>query len=119
MANDSEVRRADDDWKLLGEPTDGALRVLAMKTGFEAGGSRVAGVPFNSTNKWMATLDDHGGAGSSRKAWTHPRLCSWQGAGPDGDDLDHRHWEDEIDRLSEQGLRVSLPPCGRLTMPMN
>ncbi|MGB3955271.1 MAG: cation-transporting P-type ATPase [Brooklawnia sp.] len=110
LANDSEVRRADDDWKLLGEPTDGALRVLAMKTGFEAGGSRVAGVPFNSTNKWMATLDDHGGARIVNLKGAPDRilaLCSWQGAGPDArDDLDHQHWEDEIDRLSEQGLRV-------------
>ena len=48
-----------------GEPTEGALKVAAMKGGVSAAGSpRVGVVPFDSANKFMATLNE--GADGSR-----------------------------------------------------
>lgn len=133
-ANESSVRRGDDGhWALVGEPTDGALRVFALKAGHETlAGDRVDDVPFNSTNKWMAVFDradpplpvppapvvlDDGGTplpdetpGSVLLKGAPDRLldlCAHE-MGPGGDirGLDRRFWEREIDRLSADGLRV-------------
>lgn len=110
LANDSQVRQEDGQWKLLGEPTDGALRVLAVKSGFEPQDSRVGVVPFNSTNKWMATLDEFEGARTINLKGAPDRVmerCTWQGTGSDNrEELNQEYWEAEIDRLSAQGLRV-------------
>ena len=133
-ANESSVRRNDDGhWTLIGEPTDGALRVFALKAGHESRASdRVDDVPFNSTNKWMAVLDEvdpplpvppapvvlgDGGeplpddtSGSVLLKGAPDRLldlCAHE-MGPGGEmrDLDRHFWESEIDRLSAEGLRV-------------
>ena len=49
-----------DEWRLVGDPTEGALVVLAAKggidvTGLRAGHPRLAELPFDSANKFMIT----------------------------------------------------------------
>src|SRR3974377_1502840 len=47
VCNDSEIAQEDGQWKVIGEPTEGALRTLARKTNFETGAyQRLAAVPF-------------------------------------------------------------------------
>ena len=63
LCNDAEVRRVDDAWQLVGDPTDGALLVLAHKGGVDvadlrARHPRLADVPFDSTHKFMATVHE-------------------------------------------------------------
>ena len=58
VANDTHVAEEDGQWKVTGEPTEGALRTLADKAGFDAGEhERHASIPFESANKFMATLN--------------------------------------------------------------
>jgi Ca2+-transporting ATPase len=62
LCNDSAVRRiGDKEWELVGDPTEGALAVLAMKGGLQVSNlrkdrPRIAEVPFDSAHKFMATF---------------------------------------------------------------
>ena len=60
LCNDATVRTEGGDWHLIGDPTEGALVVLAAKAGCDVAGlrdrhPRLAEVPFDSTNKYMVT----------------------------------------------------------------
>ncbi|MFH6689985.1 cation-transporting P-type ATPase [Cellulosimicrobium funkei] len=101
-----------DGWRLVGEPTEGALRTLGMKAGVDpTGWRRVAVVPFESENKFMATLDadPDGGLHVHVKGAPDRVLdrCATQVA-PDGgsEPLDRAFWDAQIDALGGQGLRV-------------
>jgi Ca2+-transporting ATPase len=61
LCNDAHLRDADDGTELVGDPTEGALVVLARKAGLDpdaerARFARTAEVPFDSATKVMATL---------------------------------------------------------------
>ncbi len=64
LCNDAVVRRNDDgQWELVGDPTEGALVVLAAKGGLDIDHlrtqhPRLAEVPFDSANKFMATVHE-------------------------------------------------------------
>ncbi|MEU1970027.1 HAD-IC family P-type ATPase [Microbacterium sp. NPDC019599] len=98
-------------WSLVGEPTEGALKVVAMKGRLDPGGSRRVGViPFDSANKFMATLDE--GADGSRAILVKgapdrllERSLTQRGAAG-AEPLDLVRWGAAIDDLSAQGLRV-------------
>jgi magnesium-transporting ATPase (P-type) len=112
VANDSHVVSEDGTWRVLGEPTEGALATLGMKAGFDPSTyARVAVLPFESEHKYMATLNetpsgqrvvllkgapdrvlDRSATEVDAEGRTHP--------------LDRPAWEAAIDRLSAQGLRV-------------
>src|SRR5215510_10943459 len=64
ICNDATVVEDGSQWRLVGEPTEGALTVLGPKAGFAAGGwRRIAVVPFDSATKYMGVLArDPGGA---------------------------------------------------------
>ena len=99
-------------WRLVGEPTEGALRSLGMKAGFDTQGwSRLDLVPFESENKYMATLDrDADGRVVVHVKGAPDRVldrCTTQTA-PDGtaQPLDRAFWEAQIDEIGGRGLRV-------------
>ncbi|MFE5307207.1 cation-translocating P-type ATPase [Isoptericola sp. NPDC056605] len=101
-----------EDWRLVGEPTEGALRSLGMKAGFDtAGWSRQDLVPFESENKYMATLDRDADGGQVVHLKGAPDRvldrCSTQTA-PDGtaQPVDRAFWEAQIDEIGGRGLRV-------------
>ncbi|WP_264030110.1 cation-translocating P-type ATPase [Cellulosimicrobium sp. SH8] len=101
-----------DGWRLVGEPTEGALRTLGMKAGVDpTGWRRVAVVPFESENKFMATLDadPDGGLHVHVKGAPDRVLdrCATQ-VGTDGgtEPLDRAFWDAQIDALGGRGLRV-------------
>lgn len=62
LCNDSVVHQnASGEWELVGDPTEGALTVLAMKGGLDpvdlrTHRPRIADVPFDSAHKYMATF---------------------------------------------------------------
>ena len=63
LCNDAEVRSKGGDWELVGDPTEGALVVLAAKGGIDVDDLRAAHprldvVPFDSANKFMATVHE-------------------------------------------------------------
>jgi Ca2+-transporting ATPase len=61
LCNDSSLRREGDAYHLVGDPTEGALLVAAMKAGLDRGKleekmPRLAELPFESEKRYMATL---------------------------------------------------------------
>ncbi|MDP2291549.1 MAG: HAD-IC family P-type ATPase [Actinomycetota bacterium] len=63
LCNDAEIRLDDGDWSLVGDPTEGALTVLAAKgeidvADLRARHPRIAEVPFDSAHKYMATAHE-------------------------------------------------------------
>ncbi len=112
VCNDSRIVEEEGHWKIVGEPTEGALCTLALKASFDTETyERLAVFPFESENKFMATLV------KQAKGQRHILLkgapdrlldrCEYQ-RGPDGSQqpLDRDYWERAIDELSSTGLRV-------------
>ena len=63
LCTDAAIRHVDDRWELVGDPTEGALVVLAAKGGLpidqvRAAHPRLGEVPFDSANKFMATVHE-------------------------------------------------------------
>jgi calcium-translocating P-type ATPase len=112
VCNDAVIFEDDGQWVLNGEPTEGALRVLARKAGFqEKPYARLAELPFESENKFMATLarSPEGDVRLLLKGAPDRLLdrCSRQ-MGPDGktQTLDRDFWNQAMDELASQGQRV-------------
>ncbi|SHI04968.1 cation-translocating P-type ATPase [Desulfofustis glycolicus] len=118
VCNDSELIEEDGQWRVLGEPTEGALHALAGKAGFaDEGYRRVDVIPFESENKFMATLNRFPDEslqilvkGASDRLLDRSRQqLSAEGT---TEPLDRSFWEEQIEELSGQGLRV-LAAAGR------
>ncbi|OKH19429.1 cation-transporting P-type ATPase [[Limnothrix rosea] IAM M-220] len=63
LCNDSQLKQTDDDWSVVGDPTEGALLSSAAKVGFSQAGfaskkPRLDVIPFESDYQYMATLHD-------------------------------------------------------------
>lgn len=112
VCNDSEIAQEEGHWKVIGEPTEGALRTLGQKAKFDrANYQRLAVVPFESENKFMATLERVPGNGLRILLKGAPdRLLSRCGeqraASGTTEPLDSVFWEQQIDALGGQGLRI-------------
>ncbi|ADG75312.1 ATPase, P-type (transporting), HAD superfamily, subfamily IC [Cellulomonas flavigena DSM 20109] len=112
LCNDARV--APDDagrWGVVGQPTEGALRTLALTTGVATDGAqRVAAVPFESVNKLSATLDRLPDGLHVHVVGAPDRLLDRAVAqrGADGTPVALRRasWESVVDELGGQGLRV-------------
>ncbi|WP_309135109.1 HAD-IC family P-type ATPase [Cellulomonas sp.] len=113
LCNDARVV-ADDagHWRVVGQPTEGALRTLALKAGADVeAAERLAALPFESANKFSATLDRlPGGTLRLHVVGAPDRLLERAVAqrGQDGRPvpLDVARWEATVDALGGQGLRV-------------
>jgi calcium-translocating P-type ATPase len=112
VCNDASLFEEEGQWKVNGEPTEGALRILGCKAGFDDKPYlRLAELPFESENKYMATLN--------RTPEKKLRLllkgapdrlldqCAHQLA-PDGgvEPLDRSFWENKLEELAAQGQRI-------------
>lgn len=112
VANDSKVLDDDGQWRVLGEPTEGALRTLGMKAGFDPESfQRVAVVPFGSEHKYMATLNESAAGAHAILLKGAPdrvldRSTREQDEQGHAQPLQRDFWDQAIDRLSNQGLRV-------------
>lgn len=115
LCNDARIVPDESDadgWRLVGEPTEGALRTLGMKAGVDpTGWRRVAVVPFESENKFMATLDADPDGGLHVHVKGAPdrvldRCTTQVGAGGGTEPLDRAFWDAQIDALGGRGLRV-------------
>lgn len=115
LCNDAALHLEGGEWRLSGDPTEGALLTLAMKTGldpaFEAEAwPRTDVIPFESQHRFMATLHhDHTGRGVIYLKGAPERLFAlcdreWTPAGPRP--LDARRWHDEMERVAGQGMRL-------------
>lgn len=116
LCNDARLDHSGEHAKVLGDPMEGALLVLAAKAGLDTGSyltqwPRQDEVPFDAALRYMATLnhDHHGharillkGAPEQVMALCGSALDSAGAAVP----LDRDRWQQSIDQLAAQGLRV-------------
>lgn len=110
-ANDSDiVREHDGTWSVQGEPTDGAITVVAIKSGVTRTGQRHSAVPFDSTYKYMASLDSVDGQKFIHLKGAPDRLLDRSSHQLNADGtvslLDRRWWESQINQLGSKGMRV-------------
>jgi Ca2+-transporting ATPase len=113
LCTDSQVRQSE----LIGDPTEGALWVLAQKGGLspekeQAHAPRIAEIPFDSVHKFMATFHHSGeqiemcikGAPAVLLAHATQWLAG-EGEAPI-DEAMRQRIESEVERMAEQSLRV-------------
>ncbi len=113
LCNDAILTQRDDQWTIEGDPTEGALLVVAKKAGFDLDSEhrrwpRVDEIPFTSEQQYMATLhqtpdDDRVMMvkGSPEKVLA---LCE-RFIGAPGE-LDRDVWMHKAQALASTGLRV-------------
>lgn len=116
LCNDSSLRRDDQNtWQVDGDPMEGALISLAMKTGLDPAAEkarwpRLDVIPFESDHAFMATLHSHIEGhrviyikGAPEKIL---KRCRAQ-MGANGEAaLDEAFWKAEIESIAADGQRV-------------
>jgi Ca2+-transporting ATPase len=113
LCTDSQVRQAE----LVGDPTEGALWVLAQKGGLlpekeQAHAPRIAEIPFDSVHKFMATFHHSGEQiemcikGAPAVLLAHASQWLSEEGEAQIDALMRQRIESEVERMAEQSLRV-------------
>ena len=116
LCNDARLQRQDNTVKILGDPMEGALSVLAAKAGLDAAGycaewPRRDEIPFDADKRYMATLNhDHHGQAVVLLKGAPERVMALCSAALNAEGtavaFDPADWQRHIDELAGQGLRV-------------
>jgi P-type Ca2+ transporter type 2C len=114
--SDADLTRVDDEWKMEGDPTEGALVTLGFKAGLaDFKPRRVDYIPFESEHQYMATLNEIDEKrfiflkGAPEKILN---LCNSQRSAKGKEELNRDFWKKEMDRQAEQGRRVIAAAIG-------
>jgi magnesium-transporting ATPase (P-type) len=112
LCNDATLMCEDGQWKLAGDPTEGALVVSAEKLGLHVTElrkqwARLDAIPFESENQFMASLHGmpEGGHRIILKGAPEVVLARCHRHG-DGSDFDREAVLKEVERLASGGMRV-------------
>ncbi|MCX8085466.1 MAG: cation-transporting P-type ATPase [Rhodocyclaceae bacterium] len=125
LCNDARLVQAGTDWRIEGDPTEGALLALAAKAGLDARQlaellPRVDAIPFESEHRFMATLHhDHAG-----HAFVFVKgapevvlgMCSHERHAGGERPLNPSAWASRVEALAAQGFRVlalAMAPMAR------
>ena len=101
LCNDATVEHHDGQWRMQGDPTEGALMTLAMKADLdptELGKElpRIDAIPFESEHRFMATLHhDHHGHGVIYLKGAPERvleMCARQRTADGEEPIDPQYW---------------------------
>ncbi|WP_226577238.1 cation-transporting P-type ATPase [Acuticoccus sediminis] len=115
LCNDAVLAQGETDWRIEGDPMEGALMAFAGKVSGEgarpfAGGRRLDAIPFDAAHRYMAVLHEETdgsatiyvkGAPEVLIAMCADQLCA-AGAAP----IDPSTWHETVERLAENGQRV-------------
>ncbi|PKO64126.1 MAG: carbonate dehydratase [Betaproteobacteria bacterium HGW-Betaproteobacteria-16] len=115
LCNDANLRKRHQQWYVEGDPTEGALLVLAGKAGFtehaaDTAWQRLGTIPFESVHRFMATFHRD----EEDQPWIFVKgaperileMCDYQLAGEDVQALDRNYWQRMALETAAQGLRV-------------
>jgi magnesium-transporting ATPase (P-type) len=117
LCNDAELDDDDDAGvRIVGDPTDAALLVLARKAGYDPAAVRTSherldAIPFESANRFMATLY----ADESGERWIHVKgaperileACTAVPRSGGGESaVDRTAWLARIDAVADEGYRM-------------
>jgi magnesium-transporting ATPase (P-type) len=115
LCNDGSLVQQDGQWRVQGNPTEGALITLGMKAGQDIAlisreYPRVDTIPFESEHKFMATLHhDHSGHGFIYLKGAPEQvldMCSRQRSAGDDHPINIEYWKNEIENIARQGQRT-------------
>ena len=126
LCNDAAIEQAEDgQWRLEGDPTEGALVVLARKAGLDADAEQTARprqneLPFAAERRYMATLHSDGGDGGLVYLKGAPEkvleLCASEATLQGSAAIDRDAWHARAEAIAAEGQRVlalawtRLPP---------
>lgn len=115
LCNDAGLEQVEGGWRIIGDPTEGALITLGSKAGLEPRMEREMWprtdvIPFESQHRFMATLHhDHAGHGFIYVKGAPERvleMCSHQRVSGEDRPFEHAYWMERIEALANQGQRV-------------
>ncbi len=117
LCNDSHLSKDKEtgEWRLIGQPTEGAVYVLGRKAGLERKPQekefpRLDTIPFKSENRFMATLhktpDDSSVIFLKGAPERVLELCERQRADEKDEDLDRDFWHEKMEEIADQGHRL-------------
>ncbi len=115
LCNDASLIAIDGQWRIQGDPTEGALVTLALKAGLahdycQSQFPRTDAIPFESQHRFMATLHhDHAGHGFICLKGAPERvlqMCHQQRMRGEDVPLDHTYWETCLESLAGRGQRL-------------
>ena len=113
LCNNTELDKDEkDNWEIKGSPTEGALKVLAIKGGMkdiQSKARRIDIIPFDSAYKYMAVLVEVEGDRYILMNGAPDMLlsmCKKQFAKTGEEDLDKNFWEEKIDQGAGEGQRM-------------
>ena len=115
LCNDASLSEVNGQWRMQGDPTEGALVTLALKAGLEHSYChtqypRIDAIPFESQHRFMATLHhDHAGHGFIYLKGAPERvleMCDQQRMAGEDLPLDKAYWESCMNSMAERGQRL-------------
>ncbi len=115
LCNDAALELVAGEWRIHGDPMEGALLIAAHKGGLDPG--RVRGewpradlIPFDSAHKFMASLHQDQAGGSWIVVKGAPEvllgMCARERTATGTAPLDRPSWRKRMDRLAAAGQRV-------------
>ena len=115
LCNDAHLRSHEGEWRIEGDPTEGALVVAARKAGLDPqqearSRPRTDVIPFESEHRFMATLHhDHAGHGFVYLKGAPERvleMCTHERVVGEDRPIERAAWQARVDELAAQGERV-------------
>jgi magnesium-transporting ATPase (P-type) len=115
LCNDGSLLQQDGQWRVQGDPTEGALIALAMKAGQDREligreYPRIDTIPFESEHKFMATMHhDHSGHGFIYLKGAPEQvleMCTMERRDGYAHPINLGFWHKQIDTIARQGMRT-------------
>ena len=115
LCNDASLHYEDEQWQLAGDPTEGALITLALKSGLDQDFEREAlprtdTIPFESEHRFMASLHhDHAGNGCVFLKGAPERILELSRSQREADKnrpLQLPWWHARMDDAAASGMRL-------------
>ncbi len=115
LCNDATVEHVNGDWRMAGDPTEGGLITLGIKSGIDTAlqrqeWPRADVIPFESQHRFMATLHhDHAGHAFIYAKGAPERIvemCAFQRMPGNDRPVDHVYWQQQIEGMARRGLRL-------------